>query len=93
VVKHLRWVPHTLTPTQKTERATLSIKLLRQLRSIESHGWQFIIAHIKSWFYRVFHPNRALLIVCRKLEPWLVKGDNELPTLAFNGPELAQELN
>jgi hypothetical protein len=23
VVKHLRWVPHTLTPTQKTELATL----------------------------------------------------------------------
>jgi hypothetical protein len=31
VVKHLRQVPHTLMPIQKTERATLSIKLLRQL--------------------------------------------------------------
>jgi hypothetical protein len=29
VIKHLRWVPHTLTHTQKTERPTLSIKLLR----------------------------------------------------------------
>jgi hypothetical protein len=43
VVKHLRWVPHTLTPTQKTERAALSIESLRQLRSIEHHGWQFTI--------------------------------------------------
>jgi hypothetical protein len=38
VMKHIRWVPHSLTATQKTERVTLSNKLLRQLRSIERHG-------------------------------------------------------
>jgi hypothetical protein len=43
MVKHLRWVPHTLTPTQETECAILSLEVLRQLRSIEHHGWQFII--------------------------------------------------
>jgi hypothetical protein len=51
VVKQLRSVPHTITPTQKTERATLSIELLRQLRSIEHHGWQFIITLDELWFY------------------------------------------
>jgi hypothetical protein len=51
MVKHLRWVPHTLTPTQEMERATLSIELLRQLRSIERHGWQFIITLGELWFY------------------------------------------
>jgi hypothetical protein len=51
VVKHLRWVPPTLTPAQKTERATFSIELLRQLRSIEHYGWQFIITLDASWFY------------------------------------------
>jgi hypothetical protein len=51
VMKHLRWVPHTLTPTQKTERVTLSIELLRQIRSIECHGWQFMITLGESWFY------------------------------------------
>jgi hypothetical protein len=51
VVKYLRWVPHTLAPTQKMEHATLSIELLCQLRSIEHHGWQFIIARDQSWFY------------------------------------------
>jgi hypothetical protein len=51
VVKHFRWVPHTLTPTQKTEHATLSIELLRQLQSIERHGWQFIITLDESMFY------------------------------------------
>jgi hypothetical protein len=51
VVKHLRWIPYTLTLPQKTERDTLSIELLRQLRSIEHHGWQFIITIDESWFY------------------------------------------
>jgi hypothetical protein len=51
VVNHLRWVHHTLTLTQKTERATFSIELLRQLRSIEHHGWQFIITLDELWFY------------------------------------------
>jgi hypothetical protein len=51
VVKHLRWVPNTLTPTQKTERATLSIELLCQLWSIEHHSWQFIITLDESQFY------------------------------------------
>jgi hypothetical protein len=33
------------------ERATLSIELLRQLRSIERHGWQLIITLDESLFY------------------------------------------
>jgi hypothetical protein len=51
VVKHLGWVPHALTPIQKRECAILSIQLLRQLRSIEYHGWQFIITLDESWSY------------------------------------------
>jgi hypothetical protein len=50
VVKHIRWVPHTFTPPQKTEPAALLVELLRQLRSIEHHGWQFIITLDESWF-------------------------------------------
>jgi hypothetical protein len=50
IAKHLRWIPHTLTPTQKTERSTLSIELLRQLRFIEHHGRQSIITLDESWF-------------------------------------------
>jgi hypothetical protein len=42
--------PH-LTPAQQTERATLSIELLRQLWSIEHQPWQFIITLGESWFY------------------------------------------
>jgi hypothetical protein len=51
VVKHLRWVPQSLTPTQKTERTTLSIELLRHLWFIEHCGCQFLITLDESWFY------------------------------------------
>jgi hypothetical protein len=40
-----------------------------------------------------FDAKPDLLIVCRKIEPWFVKGDNELPTVVFDRPELVQELN
>jgi hypothetical protein len=38
VVKHLRWVSHSLTAAQKTQRVTLSYELLRELRSIKCYG-------------------------------------------------------
>jgi hypothetical protein len=40
-----------------------------------------------------FYAKLDLLMVCRKIEPWLVKGDNELSTMVFHGSELAQQLN
>jgi hypothetical protein len=43
MVRHLRWVSDSLTAAQKAERITLSNKLLHQFRSIEHHGWQFMI--------------------------------------------------
>jgi hypothetical protein len=52
VVKHLRWVSHGRTAAQKAQRVSLSKKLLRELRSIKHHGWQFIITLDESWFYR-----------------------------------------
>jgi histone-lysine N-methyltransferase SETMAR len=48
VAKYFRWVPHTLTPTEKTERAIFLIELLHQLRSIKHSGWQFITTHHES---------------------------------------------
>jgi hypothetical protein len=38
-------------PAQKTERAILSIELLRQLRSIKQDVWQFIVTLDESCFY------------------------------------------
>jgi hypothetical protein len=43
VAKHLRWVPHAMTDSQKARRITLSNQLLLEIRSIKHHGWHFII--------------------------------------------------
>jgi hypothetical protein len=51
VVKHLRWVPHTLTDTQQAQRITLSNQLLLEICSIKHQGWHFIITVDESWFY------------------------------------------
>jgi hypothetical protein len=40
-----------------------------------------------------FYAERDLLMISRRIEPRLVKDDNELPTMVFDGPELAQGLN
>jgi hypothetical protein len=50
MVKHLRWVPDTFTPTQNRS-VPLSIELSRHLRSIEHQGWQYIITLDESWVY------------------------------------------
>jgi hypothetical protein len=50
VVKHLRWVPHTLTDTQKDPRITLSNQLLLEIRLIKHQGWHFIITLDEPWF-------------------------------------------
>jgi transposase len=51
VVKHLHWVPHSLTDTQKAPRITLSNQPLLEIHSIKHHGWHFIITLDDSWFY------------------------------------------
>jgi hypothetical protein len=48
VVKHLRWVPHSLTDIQKAQRTTLSKQLL--LGSIKHPGWHVMITLDESWF-------------------------------------------
>jgi hypothetical protein len=61
-VKHLRWVPHTPKATQEAKCVTLSNRLLCQLRSIEHHGWQFIITFDELWFY--FSPDHEHVWLC-----------------------------
>jgi histone-lysine N-methyltransferase SETMAR len=51
VVKHLHWVPHSLSATQKAQRITLANRLLFELRSIKSDGWHFVVSLDESWFY------------------------------------------
>jgi hypothetical protein len=51
VVKHLRWVPHSLADAQKASHVFLANQLLGELRSIKHHGWEFIVTLDESWFY------------------------------------------
>jgi hypothetical protein len=50
VMKHLRSVPHGLTPARKAERVTPSSEELRQLRCMKHQSWQSIIILDESWF-------------------------------------------
>jgi hypothetical protein len=43
VVKHLRWVPHSLTDAQKPSHVFLANQLLSEFCSIKHHGWEFIV--------------------------------------------------
>jgi hypothetical protein len=49
--KHLRWVPHSLSATQKAQRVTLANRLLLELRSIKHYGWHCVVTLEESWFY------------------------------------------
>ena len=50
-VRHLRWVPHRLSDSQKTMRVTLSTELLRLLEQQERRAWHDMITLDESWFY------------------------------------------
>jgi hypothetical protein len=67
VVKRLRWVPHTFTPTHKTEHATVSIEFLRQLRSIEHQSWPSLVTLDESWFY--LSTDHEQIKLCAKEQP------------------------
>jgi hypothetical protein len=87
VVKHLRWVPHRLTDTQKDERITLSNQSLRQLRSIKHHGWHFIITLDESWFYLAI--DHAQIWLCPEENPHerhkhTIQNPKLMPMIAWN---------
>jgi hypothetical protein len=51
VVKHLHWIPHSLTEAQPQIRIDRSIELLRRLESAQANEWQSIMTLDESWFY------------------------------------------
>jgi hypothetical protein len=50
-VKHLRWVPHTLSLLQKQKRVEKSKALLELLFSMKHQSWKYIVTLDESWFY------------------------------------------
>jgi hypothetical protein len=51
VVKHLHWVPHSLTEAQGQIRIDRSIELLRLLESAQANEWQSFMTLNEFWFY------------------------------------------
>jgi hypothetical protein len=51
VAHHLRWASHTLSDSQKGEKANLSRRLLRMLEVQRDRAWQDIVTLDESWFY------------------------------------------
>jgi hypothetical protein len=51
VVKHLRLVPHTLSPVQKNKRVECSMDLERTLNLAKHRGWRYFLTSDESWFY------------------------------------------
>jgi transposase len=50
-LRHLKWVPHTLTESEKVTRVQRTTELLGLLQSIKHQGWQYIVTLDESWFY------------------------------------------
>jgi hypothetical protein len=51
VVKHLHWVPHSLTEMQWKIRIDRSIELIRRLESAQVNEWQRFMILNEFWFY------------------------------------------
>jgi hypothetical protein len=50
-VKHLRWVPHRVSPEQKSSRVQKPQELLAVLKSAKHNSWKNIITPDESYFY------------------------------------------
>ena len=51
VVKHLRFVPHTLSYEQKLQRIDKSKQLLEIIQQARHQSWKFFLTGDESWFY------------------------------------------
>lgn len=50
-VRHLRWIPHRLSHSQKSDRVELSRQLLSMLEIQQVRSWHDIVTLDESWFY------------------------------------------
>lgn len=50
-VKHLRWIPHILNPSQKVNRVELSKSLQKTLKNAKRTNYKFFYTGDESWFY------------------------------------------
>jgi hypothetical protein len=50
-LRHLKWVPHSLTEFEKINQVQSARELLELLQSVIHQRWQYIITTDESWFY------------------------------------------
>jgi hypothetical protein len=48
--RHLRWIPHTLTPAQKVSRVEIAKRMLGELAKHQASNFHFIYTRDESWF-------------------------------------------
>jgi hypothetical protein len=72
VVKHLHWVPHSLTEAPWQIRIDRSIELLRRLESAQANEWQSIMTLDESWFY-LWTSHEKVLVQAGQQPPEKVK--------------------
>lgn len=51
IVKHLKFVPHTINSSQKVQKANFSKQLLDVSKQERHQSWAFFLTGDKSWFY------------------------------------------
>jgi hypothetical protein len=51
VVKHLHWIPHSLTDAQRQNWIDQSKELFRLLEFAQANDWESLMILDKSWFY------------------------------------------
>lgn len=51
IVKHLRFVPHILSPSQKVQRMNLSKQLLQVIKQARHQSWKYFLTGDESWFF------------------------------------------
>lgn len=51
IIKHLRFVPHTLNDSQKVQRVNYSKHLLDIIKQARHQSWAFFLTGDESWFY------------------------------------------
>jgi histone-lysine N-methyltransferase SETMAR len=50
-LRHMRWIPHTLTDEQKDKRAELAESMLEFLQMHRTNGFRFLFTGDKSWLF------------------------------------------
>lgn len=50
-IKHLKWVPHTLSEDQKRSRVEQAGQLLDILSAARHNSWNYLVTGDESWFY------------------------------------------